>query len=360
MCYKRVCLLFDIIHAHSNPTVPKEFVENIYNFMQTLLSESNKQQQDLKTIKDDLGLLKLSYAILQGTTSDFNAASMKQLQHIKSTLEYQEEKIGDLEDCLEEHKTNTTEQLNTLQTTVDTIQHPCGTLYEWIEVVNFDMTDNATSCPDGWVPSIFNERTCGRATSNETRVCYPATFTFRQGMLQFSKVCGRVKAYAYGGVDGFQNSRNRNVPISESYVTGVSLTVGANYDEHLWTFVAGREELPDNGDRIDQCPCDASDSSTIAIPEYIGNNYFCEAGVNKFRGGERFHDDDPLWDGLDCNVDSTCCDFNHPPYFINDLGKTITTNAIDARICLLSDGPTQDDTGGDDILIEVLEIYIAP
>ena len=46
--------------------------------MKTLLSESNYQQQDLNTIKDDLGALKFGFAILQHTIKELIADTVSQ------------------------------------------------------------------------------------------------------------------------------------------------------------------------------------------------------------------------------------------------------------------------------------------
>ena len=182
-------------------------LQDIHDSLQTLVSASHNQQQDLNVIKDDLGSLKFGFALLQDTTTDLKADSTRQkyqLMKLQPKLQAQSVRIDDLGECLEEHKTDNTERLDSLQTTVDTAQHPCGGEDDWIQVVDFDMTDSNTNCPPGWEESMFNLRTCGRA-DRERESCYQATFPLAQGMLSFSKICGRVKGYAYGAVDGFQN-----------------------------------------------------------------------------------------------------------------------------------------------------------
>ena len=343
-------------------------LQDIYDSLQTLVSTSHNQQQDLNAIKDDLGSLKFGFALLQDTTTELKADSTRQkyqLMKLQSKLQAQSGKIDDLGECLAEHKTDSTERLDSLQTTVDTSQHPCGGEDDWIQVVDFDMTDADTNCPTGWEESMFDLRTCGR-TDRERQSCYPATFTFSQGMLSFSKICGRVKAYAYGAVDGFQNFIRGNKDIDDPYVSGVSLTADVEGDtQHLWTFAAGIGELGRTSrpfePRPDQCPCDLYDSTYIPIPFFVGNNYFCESGLNIFVEGKFvFQADDPLWDGKNCNPESGCCYFNKPPYFMNNLGNAITIHAIDARICLLGRGPADIGDRGDDILVEAIEIYVAP
>ena len=59
-------------------TVTLHLLEGVHTRTKTLLSESNYQQQDLNTIKDDLGALKFGFAILQHTTTELSADSMRQ------------------------------------------------------------------------------------------------------------------------------------------------------------------------------------------------------------------------------------------------------------------------------------------
>ena len=59
-------------------TVTLHLLEGVHTRMKTLLSESNYQQQDSNTIKDDLGALKFGFAILQHTTTQLSADSMRQ------------------------------------------------------------------------------------------------------------------------------------------------------------------------------------------------------------------------------------------------------------------------------------------
>ena len=226
------------------------------------------------------------------------------------------------------------------------------------------MADHNTECPSGsqWEESQFSKRTCGR-NNNDDDTCYSAIFTFTEQ--SFSRVCGRVKAYAYGALDAFENS-NLATPlndIDQPYVSGVSLTID-DPRRHVWTFAAGLGENgrtdrgTPNAERIDQCPCDVSNLD-IDIPDFVGNDYFCESGLEEFDGNFVFQADDPLWDGLDCNEESNCCECNRPPYFVKDVGS-ITSDHIEARICLKGRGPNNIGGRGEDILVEVVEIYVLP
>ena len=218
--------------------------------------------------------------------------------------------------------------------------YTCGGTGGWRRVVYLDMTDPSTTCPSGWQLTGHSKRTCG-IVSTQSPDCDSVTFPVSGG--EYSRVCGRIKAYQQGLTDGFEAYHDGDVTtIDGAYVSGVSLT-HSNPRNHIWTLAAGRSEaLPTHEDA---CPCDAS--VTVRVPPFVGNDYFCESGQNV---GDRdiFHPNDPLWDGQNCTSSSTCCSFNTPPYFVKQL-PTSTTDDIEARLCQLD---------GDYSAVELIELYV--
>ena len=64
--------------------------------MKTLLSEFNYQQQDLDVVKDDLGLLKFGFALLQDSNHKLSTDSIRQLFQLKNIAESQGENLDTL------------------------------------------------------------------------------------------------------------------------------------------------------------------------------------------------------------------------------------------------------------------------
>ena len=254
-----------------------------------------------------------------------------------------------MESQLEERKNQTTSELADLHTslqssitnthTIDNLHvHTCGGTGGWRRVVYLDMTDPNTNCPSGWQLTGHSKRTCGRVSTGHL-TCDSVTFPVSGG--DYTRVCGRIKAYQYAWTDAFEAYHNGEVTtINGSYVSGVSLTHGSP-QQHIWTFAAGISESEPTRD--DACPCDAT--INIAIPPFVGGDYFCESGANSM-AESILYPDDPLWDGEGC----TCCSFNNPPYFTKQLPSP-TTDDIEARICLL-------DAAEDDTPIEFIELYV--
>ena len=165
---------------------------------------------------------------------------------------------------------------------------------------------------------------------------------------QYSQVCGRIIGYQFGQPEAFV-AENINDPqtINGPYVDGVSLTYG-NPRQHIWTFA---DALDESGG-INTCPCtNVNQQTTINIPSYTGNDYFCETGVPPGQSWSSiFYPDDPLWDGQGCGSTSTCCTFNNPPWFCKQ--PLQSTNAdLEVRLCSYSTASVENTP------IELIEIY---
>ena len=206
--------------------------------------------------------------------------------------------------------------------------YTCGGTGGWRRVVYLNMTDLNTTCPSGWNMTGFTKRVCGRV-STEDNTCDSAIFPLTGG--QYSRICGRILAYQWGQPDAFGN---KGRSINEAYACGVSVTHGRPRN-HIWTFAAGVSEGGTGSiTSYHACPCDAT--VAIKIPPFVGNDYFCESGVNEPYDNCRhrlLHINDTLWDGEDCLPSSTCCSLHNPPYFVKQL-PTSTTDDIEARICV--------------------------
>ncbi len=126
-------------------------------------------------------------------------------------------------------------------------------------------------------------------------------------------MCGRINAYQRGSPNGFEFSES----LERAYIDGISLTHGApGSREHIWTFVAAIYESKSSASTGSKCPCtDSSFSWPHTVPSFIGNNYFCDTGDHDtgYING-RYYPNEPLFDGQGCGPDSTCCQFNTPPW----------------------------------------------
>ena len=163
--------------------------------------------------------------------------------------------------------------------------------------------------------------------------------------VSFSKVCGRVIGIQYHSTDAFHPYyTNQGRTIDDSYVDGVSITHSSSPRQHIWTFAAALDEVP--GNNVYACPCVNSLSHvayTGLIPQFIGNNFFCETG-SRTTYTNRYYVEDPLWDGTRDE---------RKPWFHKDLLQNVTSD-IEVRVCA-----DEARSGvGEDVLIEILSLYV--
>ena len=211
----------------------------------------------------------------------------------------------------------------------------------WMRVAELDMTNSSHQCPSGLRQRTdSNNRTCVRGS--DSRGC--SSVTFSSAILEYSRVCGKIIGYQYGTTDAFNTGTD---DINEHYVNGVSLTHGIPR-RHIWTFAAAHDET--NRRTICKCPCTTNASQSLQLPEFMGNDFFCDTGSAE-RAQRVFYGDDPLWDGAGCGPLNTCCSFNNPPWFYKQLPQP-TTDDIEMRVC------RNEDASNEDIAIEMVEIYI--
>ncbi len=70
----------------------------------------------------------------------------------------------------------------------------------WRKVAFIDMTDTRQNCPQGLTLTGYSKRSCGRTHTNSYD-CSSVTFPVGGG--QYSRVCGRAKAYHWGYMYSF-------------------------------------------------------------------------------------------------------------------------------------------------------------
>ena len=223
--------------------------------------------------------------------------------------------------------------------------YSCGGSTGWRRVAYLNMSEPSQQCPSAWQEITTPHRVCGRGTSLGFN-CDGVTYS--SGSQQYNQVCGRIIGYQVGDTEAFRRSSGRLV--NGFYVDGISVTHGSAY-QHIWTFAAGLDEQIQFSSST--CPCVPGTGAGSLVPSFVGQNYFCEAGITRYTSGRGIFwpDGDPLWDGQGCGPTSSCCTFNSPPWF-NVTLPSPTTDYIEVRIC------TAGDTGHEDVPIQLMELYV--
>ena len=225
----------------------------------------------------------------------------------------------------------------------------CSSATPYTRVAFVNMTDSSQQCP-GEFMEVSNSivRACGRQTTSSGS-CNSATFSVL-GM-EYQHVCGRIVGWQIGVPLAFYGSTQLGQGIDGYYVGGISITYGGPPREHIWSLAgAVSESYTSNANLI--CPCTNTAISSPDPPSFVGNDFFCETGIDyTFTTGLFYEDSDPLWDGEGCGSTSTCCDFNNPPWFCKQLPQP-TTEDIEVRVC------QAEATSAEDTPFEHIELYI--
>ena len=123
----------------------------------------------------------------------------------------------------------------------------------WMRVAELDLNH----CPHGLNSTLFDSdgtiQTC--VVNNDTAGCVSIQYSTFD--VQYTKVCGKIRAYQVGTPDGFRGIENnpRSMNINDNYLDGISIT---SNQQHVWSFAAGR------------CDC------TNSPPPFIVEDWACD------------------------------------------------------------------------------------
>ena len=228
----------------------------------------------------------------------------------------------------------------------------CGGAGDWTRVVYLNMSDPNQQCPSNWTLVTSPIRGCGRKNISFLS-CDSVTFSVHGHT--YSSVCGRIPAYQRGYTIAFYGANLGGIDtIDEAYLSGVSLTHGpAGSRKHIWSFVGASYEQDPNYRTELNCPCTNTNVSwPYQVSSFVNNDYFCDTGnPGPGKNPTTYYTDDPLWDGEGCNITSTCCEFNSPPWFCMSLPQP-TNDDLEIRNCF------SHESGNEDNLITLIDIHV--
>ena len=223
----------------------------------------------------------------------------------------------------------------------------CSSTGGWMRIAHINMTNPHQYCPASFRQINTPKRACGRTTTSGGCNSVP----FSSSGVQYQKVCGRIIGFQDGSPSGFYTPRTGN-NIDSAYIDGISLTHGEDPRKHIWSFANALQEELGYGSNQHICPC-TNRLSTMQryIPSFVGSDYLCDSGTRTTGRVGRLYTDDPLWDGQGCEVQSTCCTFNSPPWFCKTLPQPTSDN-IEVRVC------ADEGYANEDSPFELIEIYV--
>ena len=187
----------------------------------------------------------------------------------------------------------------------------------WMRIAQLD----PQHCPTGFTNTSFNgTQTC--IPQNQSSGC--TSVSFNTSGIPYSKVCGRIRGYGTGTVDGFyENGLIRGSSVEDNYLDGVSITSSGT---HIWSFVAGE--------------CSKACLLEHRL-EFVGDDFSCESRHSGCSSDSTCVSS--LWDQDDCRVAT--------PFFFKTLS---TSSSADVTMSVCRD-ETRDN---EDIALTEAQLYV--
>ncbi len=194
----------------------------------------------------------------------------------------------------------------------------CGNISGgWMRIVQLD----PNNCPTGLKTQAFGStNACVKKSSSRgcTSVDF-ITFDFK-----YSRICGKLRGYGLGTLDGFATSGRGARTVSANYLDGIKFTSNGN---HVWSFVGSTY---------------CSKCRTSLIPAFVGNDYTCEHDKACMAGRAC---NNLLW-GASIN-----CLVERKPLFFKNLTLPTTANIV-MSLC------TDEGRPNEDLAITELKLFV--
>ena len=186
----------------------------------------------------------------------------------------------------------------------------CGNITGgWMRVAELDLDH----CFTGLRSQSFDGiRTC--VVSEDGAGC--TSVLFSSFNIQYTSICGTIRGYGVGTVDGLYYRRTLRGSLTDNYLDGISVSSDGN---HIWSFVAGN------------CACNYK-------PSFIGNDWTCDGTGCR----EGYFCNKLLWNTSTCGVGGL---------FLKQVSSS-TTADINVTVC--RDEPRDNE----DIAITVVELFV--
>ena len=219
----------------------------------------------------------------------------------------------------------------------------CGTK-GWTRVAHMNISKTSQPCPVGFRLIESPIRSCGGLA---TPGC--ASVKFRTYGISYSQVCGRLRGYQVGRPNGFGpyvNDHHR----TDLVIDGVLISHG-EAREHIWAYATALEKVNVTSSawistRI--CPCHPEFNGEV--PPFIGNDYYCDSGVESGSAVAGQFYTTPLWTDEGC-APPDCCSNSGMPWFCKTL-PVPTADYIEVWNCQ-NNGVSNEDT-----TLDLIELYI--
>ena len=223
-----------------------------------------------------------------------------------------------------------------------------------MRIADVDMTESNEQCPSP-LERVSGKQLCETRIGSRGGCSGPSTFETRG--IQYSRVCGRIRAFQKGSTDAFASpdrtkNGTREVNINQAYVDGISLTHGSPRT-HIFTFASALNDKT-SGFTFAQCPCMRTFGKRAPrVPSFVGRDFVCNTAnldQNIPKNNTQFLDYD-IWGGNRCSSRNQCCSARGLPWFSRSLDSPTCDN-VEMRVC------NDEGTDNENVLIDQVELYV--
>ena len=227
-----------------------------------------------------------------------------------------------------------------------------------MRIALLNMSEPESTCPNGLRLIETPKRSCGQDQIDPG--CSSVFFPTHD--ISYNYICGTVIGYQVSTPNAFfAHVFDPKLAVDDCYVDGISITHGQLPRQHIFTYAAARDEV---SPAAHTCPCintsTTTSSNLTVVPPFVWQNYFCETGSRSSAWDGVFYTSNPLWDGLGCGKESSCCD-DHDTWrndsalpfltFCSCIRRPVTDD-VELRIC------GNEDRGNEDTPIELVELHV--
>ena len=163
--------------------------------LESLTQKAEQTQEQLDSLTGDLETICSKLESLTATTTQLSTDLQEVQISISNIACSDSEETSQLIQNLQD---DITTQLTDIDSKVDTLfdqRFTCGGTGGWRRAVHPDLSDETTSCPNGWELTSSSPRTCSGSFTGTTSPCYSAIFPVSGG--EYNRVCGRIKGYQF-------------------------------------------------------------------------------------------------------------------------------------------------------------------
>ena len=219
----------------------------------------------------------------------------------------------------------------------------CGDIQGgWRQIADIQSGEN---CPPSWKSLTIPGTSIKACRSGQDAAgIYSATYSTNASCTGgFQHFCGKVVGIQKGSTDAFRFENQ----IDNAYLDGLSFTYGTPR-KHLWSLAIGWSTT---ANRLYSANCPCSKYPGRFPLSFVRNHFYCDSGSTQRPDISVYYTNNPVWDGIGCSSEYSCCAQAGMPYFYRNLPVPVNED-IEVRLAV------SDVYAHEAVIIKTMELYV--